>query len=54
MNVITGGFGSNEPAFLIGLLGEILELVKGTDDAVERRRRSHFVVVGVRQSRSSQ
>ena len=53
-NVITGGFGSNEPAFLIGLLGEILELVKGTDDAVERRRWSHFVVVGVRQSGSSQ
>jgi hypothetical protein len=34
-NMITGGFGSNEPAFLIGLLGEIPELVKGTDNAVE-------------------
>ncbi len=34
-NMITGGFGSNEPAFLIGLLGEIPELFKGTDNAVE-------------------
>ena len=28
-NVIAGGFGSYEPAFLIGLLGEIPELVEG-------------------------
>ena len=33
--MIAGGFGSNKPAFLIGLLGEIPELVKGTDNAVE-------------------
>jgi hypothetical protein len=52
-NNIAGGFGSNEPAFLIGLLGEIPELVEGTDDAVERWRWSHFVVVRVRQSGSS-
>ena len=52
MNVITGGFGSNEPAFLIGLLGEIPELVKGTDNAVESWRRSHFVIVEGRQSGS--
>jgi hypothetical protein len=53
-NVITGGFGSDEPAFLIRLLGKIPELVKGTDNTVIRRRRSHFVVVRVRRSKLSQ
>ena len=52
-NVIAGGFGSNEPAFLIGFLGEIPELVERTDNAFKRCRRSHFVVVGVGQSGSS-
>ena len=52
-NVIASGFESNEPAFLIGLLGEIPELVKRTDNAVKRLCWSHFVVVRVRQSGSS-
>jgi hypothetical protein len=43
-NVIARGFGSDEPAFLIGLLGEIPELVERTDDAVVGRcGRSHVV-----------
>jgi hypothetical protein len=33
--VITGGFGSNEPALLIRLLGEIPELVEGTDNQLK-------------------